>query len=81
MNIQSRKVELYKISVPLIGRTSRTIYVTKKQLKKLNALPLGKEIFLSRFYCFLGGEFHYSAQIMGCNTCRTPFVTWATTTG
>jgi len=58
MKIRFRKVELYMIYVPTINRTSRLIYVTKKQLEKLNALPVGQEIFLSRFYCLLGGDFH-----------------------
>jgi len=57
MKIRFRKVELYMIYVPTINRTSRLIYVTKKQLEKLNALPVGQEIFLSRFYCLLGGDF------------------------
>jgi hypothetical protein len=57
MKIQCRKVELYIISVPMLNRVSRPIYVTKKQLAKLNALQVGKEIFLSRFYCLLRGEF------------------------
>jgi hypothetical protein len=58
MKIQRRKLELFMINVPMINRTSRNIYVTKKQIEKLNALPVGKEIFLSRFYCYFGGDFH-----------------------
>jgi len=40
----------------MIKSNYRIIYVTKRQLEKLNALPVGKEIFLSQFYCYLGGE-------------------------
>lgn len=58
LKIQRCKIELYRIKVPIINRTSRAIYVTKKQLDKLNALPVGREIFLSRFYCLVGGAFH-----------------------
>ncbi|HZT34385.1 MAG TPA: hypothetical protein VFA15_00585 [Nitrososphaera sp.] len=57
MKIKSRKAELYMISVSIINGI-RPIYVTKKQLAKLNALPVGKEIFLSRYYCRLSGDFH-----------------------
>jgi hypothetical protein len=58
LKIKKRKVELYRISVPIINRTYRDIYVTKKQLDKLTALHVGREIFLSRFYCLIGGDFH-----------------------
>jgi hypothetical protein len=58
MKLHRRKLELYMIYVPIINRTFRFIYVTKRQLAKLNALPVGEEIFLSRFYCLVGGGFH-----------------------
>ena len=58
MKIQRRKLQLYVIHVHDINRIIRRIYVTRKQLAKLNALPVGKEIFLSRAYCLVRGDFH-----------------------
>src|SRR5437879_6561936 len=58
MKIKNRKAELYMINVSIINGAIRPIYVTRKQLAKLNALPVGKEIFLSRCYCLLNGDFH-----------------------
>ena len=57
MKIKNRKVELCQIAVPMIGKTLRIIHVTAKQLEKLNALPVGKEVFLSLHYCQIGGDF------------------------
>jgi hypothetical protein len=57
MVIKNRKCELYKVSVPMFWKTSIDIYVTPKQLAKLNSIPVGKELFLSRRYCQLGGGF------------------------
>ena len=56
MNIKNRKLTLYRVRVILTGRTLRPILVTRAQLKKLNRLPLGREVFLSRYYCYRGGE-------------------------
>ena len=57
MVIKNRKTELYKVTVPMFGWTVRNIYVTRKQLAKLNSIQVGKEAFLSRRYCQLGGDF------------------------
>jgi hypothetical protein len=57
VKIRNRKVELREIAVPMIGNTLRIIHVTPKQLEKLNALPVGKEVFLSLYYCQIGGDF------------------------
>ena len=57
VKIRNRKVELRQIAVPMIGNTLRIIHVTPKQLEKLNALPVGKEVFLSLYYCQIGGDF------------------------
>ena len=46
VKIRHRKVELRQIAVPMIGNTLRIIHVTPKQLEKLNALPVGTEVFL-----------------------------------
>jgi hypothetical protein len=47
---------LHRVDVILSGRTLRPILVTGAQLAKLNRLPLGTEVFLSRFYCYRGGD-------------------------
>ena len=57
VKIKNRKVELCQIAVPMIAKTSRIIHVTPKQLEKLNAIPVGKEVFLSHYYCQIGGDF------------------------
>jgi hypothetical protein len=57
VKIKNREVELRQISVPMIGNTMRIIHVTPKQLAKLNAIPVGKEVFLSQYYCQIGGDF------------------------
>jgi len=41
----------------MIGKTLRIIHVTPKQLEKLNAIPVGKEVFLRQYYCQIGGGF------------------------
>jgi hypothetical protein len=45
VKIKNRKVELCQIAVPMIGNTLRIIHVTPKQLEKLNAIPVSKEVF------------------------------------
>jgi hypothetical protein len=45
LKIKNRKVELCQIAVPMIGNTLRIIHVTPKQLEKLNAIPVSKEVF------------------------------------
>jgi hypothetical protein len=57
VKIKNRKVELCQIAVPMIAKTLRIIHVTPKQLEKLNAIPVGKEVFLSQYYCQIGGGF------------------------
>jgi hypothetical protein len=74
MKIQRRKVDLYKIIVPMINGCCRYIYVTKKQLEKLNALPVGEEISLSRLYCYLGGDFHVLRTKDGLQYMPNPYL-------
>jgi hypothetical protein len=57
LKIRNRQCELRQIAVPMIGKTLRIIHVTAKQLEKLNAIPVGEEVFLSRYYCHIGGNF------------------------
>lgn len=57
MRIKHRKVALRRIYVTLGDRSSRPIYVTDKQLAHLNRIPVAREIFLSNFYCHIGGDF------------------------
>jgi hypothetical protein len=57
VKIKNRKVELCQIAVPMIGKSLRIIHVTPKQHEKLNAMPVGKEVFLSQYYCQIGGDF------------------------
>ena len=66
-NIKNRKIVLHKIKVPIGRRTYRILLVTPRQLAKLNALPIGKEIILSRFYCYSG---HYMRVIRTTNGLR-----------
>ena len=73
LKIQKHKIEFYRINVPIINRTYRVIYVTKKQLDKLNALPVGREIFLSRFYCLIGGNFHALRTYKGLQYMPNPY--------
>jgi len=56
VKIKNREVELRQIAVPMIGNTLRIIHVTPRQLEKLNAIPVGKEVFLSQYYCQIGGD-------------------------
>jgi hypothetical protein len=53
-SIKNRRVSWHAITVPMGGRTSKVIYVTDKQLARLNAVPVGKEVFLSNAYCMIG---------------------------
>ncbi|HEY1469445.1 MAG TPA: hypothetical protein VGF61_10405 [Candidatus Acidoferrum sp.] len=48
---------LHQINVTICGRTFRPILVTPAHLAKLNSAPVGKELFLSRYYCYNGGDF------------------------
>jgi hypothetical protein len=57
VRIKKRKVQLYRIIVPMFGSTLKIIFVTAKQLAKLNLIGIGKEVFLSRRYCQIGGAF------------------------
>lgn len=55
--LKNRKIVRYVVKVECGGvgyppGTSRSIHLTKKQLEKLNRIPVGKEVFLS---CFYGG--------------------------
>lgn len=56
MKIKSRTITLHRVNLIMTGRTSIPILVTPAQLRKLNRLPVGKEIFLSNYYCYRGGE-------------------------
>jgi len=57
VRIKSRKVSFRRIYIPWGDRSYKAIYVTDKQLAHLNRIPVGKEIFLSNFYCLLGGGY------------------------
>ena len=68
MKIKNRKCELRQIAVPMIGKTLKIIHVTPKQLEKLNAIPIGKEVFLSLYYCQIGGTFRLFGPRTAFNT-------------
>jgi len=53
MKVKNRKVTLHQVNVAM----GRVIHVTPKQLEKLNSIPVGKELFLSNYYCQIGGDF------------------------
>ena len=57
MKIKNRQAALRRICVPLGGCSLMYIYVTDKQLVRLNRTPVGKEVFLSDRYCQIGGSF------------------------
>ena len=57
MKVKNRKMALHQVNVIIGGRMFRPILVTTAQLAKLDRLPVGKEVFLSRYYCYSGGEF------------------------
>ena len=53
--LKNRKIVRYVAKVECGGvgyppGTFREIHLTKKQLEKLNRIPVGKEVFLSHFY-------------------------------
>jgi len=53
--LKNRKIVRYLVEVACGGvgyplGTFRAIRLTKKQLEKLNRIPVGKEVFLSHFY-------------------------------
>jgi hypothetical protein len=54
--IKNRKITRYVINLwHSDGKTLQDLYVTKKQLEHLNAIEVGKEVFLSCFYASKGG--------------------------
>jgi hypothetical protein len=54
--IKNRKIIRYVIELwHSDGKTLQHLYVTKKQLEHLNAIEVGKEVFLSCFYASQGG--------------------------
>ena len=54
--IKNRKITRYLIELwHSDGKTMQDLYVTKKQLEYLNAIELGREVFLSCFYASQGG--------------------------
>jgi hypothetical protein len=73
LKIKNRKCELHQIAVPMIGKTLRIIHVTPKQLEKLNAIPVGKEVFLSQYYCHIGGDFWVIRTNDGLQYVPNPF--------
>jgi hypothetical protein len=79
VKIKNRKVELCQIAVPMIAKTLRIIHVTPKQLEKLNAIPVGKEVFLSQYYCQIGGDFQVIRPMMAFNTYPTHTGHWRLT--
>jgi hypothetical protein len=74
-NIKNRKIVLHKIKVPVGGRTYRRLLVTPRQLAKLNALPIGKEISLSMFYCYSGENMHVIRTTDGLQFMPSPYHT------
>jgi hypothetical protein len=55
--IKNRKIIRYVIKLwHSDGKTLQHLYVTKKQLEHLNAIEIGKEVFLSCFYASQGGD-------------------------
>src|SRR5438874_61301 len=74
-NIKNRKIVLHKIMVSMGGRTYRRLLVTPRQLAKLNALPIGKEIFLSMFYCYSGDNMHVIRSRDGLQFMPSPYDT------
>ena len=56
MKIKNRKIALHLVNLIRTGRTSVPILVTPAQLRRLNRLPIGKEIFLSNYYRYRGPE-------------------------
>lgn len=55
--IKNRKITRYVIKLwHSDGKTLQNLYVTKKQLEHLNAVEVGKEVFLSCFYASQGGD-------------------------
>ena len=72
-NIKHRKIVLHKIKVPIGGRTYRILLVTTRQLAKLNALPIGKEISLSRFYCYSGHQMNVIRTTDGLQFMPSPY--------
>jgi len=53
--LKNYKIVRYVVRVELGGvghppGTFKEIHLTKKQLEKLNRIPVGKEVFLSNFY-------------------------------
>jgi hypothetical protein len=55
--IKNRKITRYVINLwHSDGKTLQDLYVTKKQLEHLNAIEVGKEVFLSCFYASKGGD-------------------------
>jgi hypothetical protein len=73
--IKNHKIVLHRIRVAMGGRTHRTLLVTPCQLKKLNALPPGKEIFLTNFYCYSGGYMHVIRTSDGVQFMPNPYHT------
>ena len=55
--IKTRKITRYVIKLwHSDGKTLQHLYVTKAQLAHLNAIEIGKEVFLSHFYASQGGD-------------------------
>ena len=73
MKIKNRKVELCQISVSMFSSTLKIIHVTRKQLAKLNSIPVGTEVFLSRHYCQVGGGFRVGRTSDGLQYMPNPY--------
>jgi len=55
--IKNRKITRYVIKLwHSDGKNLRHLYVTKRQLERLNAIEVGREVFLSHFYASQGGD-------------------------
>jgi hypothetical protein len=68
--IKNRKLKLYEIRVHIDGYSVLPILVTKKQLAKLNALPMGKEVLLTNYYGQWVAGSTWCVRSTACNSCR-----------
>jgi hypothetical protein len=75
LKIRNRKIVLHRVLVPMGGRTYRYVYLTPRQHEKLNALPVGKEVWLSDFYCYIGGDMRVIRTIDGLQFMPSPLHT------
>jgi hypothetical protein len=73
VKIKNRKLSLHIVDVVIGSGYFRPILVTPSQLAKLNHLPGGKEIFLTNYYCYRGGEFSVIRTPNGLQYIPSPY--------